>query len=183
MGTWNWLDWILATVVVASVVAAAWKGFIRELISLASVVAGLVIAALAYPRAALWFEDLTRSHEVALGVGFLALFVATLVVGLLVSALADKLIRTAGLKWFDRFLGGVFGLVRGIVVDCIVLMAMVAFSIKPEAAQQSLLAPYVATGARVVAVAMPRELKAQFGAGLGKFRQALIQNDKQAANN
>ncbi|MCX6376723.1 MAG: CvpA family protein [Armatimonadetes bacterium] len=109
MGTWNWLDWILAAVVVVSVVAAIMKGFVRELISLASVLAGLVIAALGYQRAALWFDDLTRSHNVALGLGFLVLFVGTLLVGALVSGLARKLIQKAGLQSFDRFLGGVFG--------------------------------------------------------------------------
>ena len=66
MGTWNWLDWVLAVIVVASVVAAILKGFVRELIALAALVAALGVAALGYPGASLWFDDLTRSHEVAL---------------------------------------------------------------------------------------------------------------------
>jgi membrane protein required for colicin V production len=183
MGIWNWLDWILAAVVVVSIAAAILKGFIRELISLASVVAGLVIAALGYQRAALWFDDLTRSHNVALGLGFLTLFVGTLLVGAVVSVLARKLIQKAGLQWFDRFLGGVFGLVRGVVVDCILLMVLVAFAIKAEAVQKSTLAPYVTTGARVIALVMPADLKAEFKAGFDKFRQSLIQTDKQATGN
>jgi membrane protein required for colicin V production len=183
MGTWNWLDWILAVVVVGSVLAAILKGFVRELISLASVVAGLVIAALGYQRAALWFDDLTRSHNVALGLGFLVLFVGTLLVGALVSVLARKLIQKAGLQWFDRFLGGVFGLVRGVVVNCILLMVLVAFAIKSEAVQKSALAPYVTTGARVIALAMPADLKAEFKAGFDKFRQSLVQTDKKATGN
>jgi hypothetical protein len=138
MGTWNWLDWILAVIVVASVAAAIWKGFVRELISLASVVAGLVIAALGYQRAALWFDDLTRSHNVALGLGFLAMFVGTL------------------------------------------LMILVAFAIKAEAVQKSSLAPYVTTGARIIVLAMPADLKAEFRAGFEKFKQSLIQTDKKA---
>jgi len=183
MGIWNWLDWTLAAVLAASVVGAILKGFVRELISLAAVLAGLVIAALGYTHVAVWFEDLTRSHEVALGLGFLSLFVAVLVVGLLVSILARKLIKAAGLLWFDRFLGGVFGLVRGVAVDCIVLMVMVAFSIKIEAVQRSLLAPYVVTGARVIVLAMPRDLRAHFDAGFGGLREAIIQNDKKAMEN
>ncbi len=183
LGAWNWLDWTLTGVVVASVVAAILKGFIRELISLAAVVAGLVIAALAYHRTAAWFEDLTRSREIALGAGFLALFVATLLVGALVSALAKKLIKAAGVQWFDRFLGGVFGLIRGVVIDCILLMVLVAFAIKPEAVRHSAMAPYVATGARLIAAPMPHELKEQFRGGFEKFRQALIQSDKNAMKN
>lgn len=180
MASFNWLDWILAAIVVVSIVAAMFKGFVAEIISLAAVIVGLIVAALAYQGASVWFEDLTRSHDIALGLGFLSLFLGTLVLGALVSVLARKLIKKTGLEWFDRFLGGIFGLVRGVVVNSILLMALVAFSIKTEAIQRSTLAPYVATGARAVAWVMPGDLKTQFRAGFEKFRQALIQNDKKA---
>ena len=181
MAAWNWLDWILAAIVVASLVTAMMKGFVQEMISLASVVIGLVVAALGYGRAALWFDDLTKSHEVALGLGFLVLFLGTLLAGALVGVVARKLIKTAGIQWFDRFLGGIFGLVRGVLVDAILLMAILAFAIKPEAVRQSALAPYVTTGARVIVLVMPENLRAQFHLGFEKFREALIQQDKGAA--
>src|ERR1700682_5617534 len=111
-------------VVVLSILAAAIKGFVRELFSLASVVAALAIAAVGYTKAAGWFDDLTRSHEVALAVGFLTLFVCTLIVGSLVSLLARKLVKTAGLQSFDRILGAIFGIIRGIAVDCVLLLVL-----------------------------------------------------------
>jgi membrane protein required for colicin V production len=178
MITWNWLDCILAAIIVASVVTAVMKGFVQELISLASVLIGLVVAALGYSRAALWFDDLTKSHDIALGLGFLVLFLGTLLVGALAGVLARKLIKTAGIQSFDRFLGGIFGLVRGVLVDAILLMAMLAFAIKPDAVRQSALTPYVTTGTRVIALVMPGNLRAQFHLGFEKFREALIQNDK-----
>jgi membrane protein required for colicin V production len=180
MGGWNWLDWLLIGIMAASVLTAAWRGFVQELISLASVVAGIVVAALGYRQAATWFEDLTKSHEVALGAGFLALFVGTLIVGWLVAYLARRLIKSTGLQWFDRFLGAAFGLVRGVIVDSILLMVMVAFAIKPEVVQRSVFSPYVATGARVLVLAMPSGLKEQFRAGFDRFHQALMQVDKKA---
>jgi membrane protein required for colicin V production len=183
MATWNWLDWILAAIIVVSVVTAIRKGFVHELISLASVVVGLVVAAIGYPRAALWFEDLTKSHEIALGLGFLVLFLGTLLVGAIVGMLARKLIETAGIQWFDRFLGGVFGLLRGVLVDAVLLMALVAFAIKPQAVDRSALAPYVTAGTRVLAFVMPGNLKAQFRLGFQKFREALIQQEKRATKN
>jgi membrane protein required for colicin V production len=180
MGGWNWLDWVLIGIVAASVLAAAWRGFVHELISLASVVAGLVVAALGYRQAATWFEDLTKSHEVALGAGFLALFFAVLIAGALIAHGAKKLIQTAGIQWFDRVVGGVFGLVRGVIVDSILLMVMVAFTIKPEVVQRAVFAPYVATGARVLALAMPSGLKEQFSAGFDRFHQTLMESDRKA---
>ena len=183
MGSWNWLDCILAAIVVASFVTAMMKGFVQELISLASVLIGLVVAAFGYPRAALWFDDLTKSHEIALGLGFLTLFLGTFIIGTLVGVVARKLIKTAGIQWFDRFLGGVFGLVRGVLIDSILLMAMMAFAIKPDAVRQSVLAPYVTTGTRAIALVMPASLRAQFQVGFEKFREALTPSDKGPAKN
>ena len=181
MLTWNWLDWILLGIVLVSTVAAAFKGFIRELISIASLVAALVVAALGYERAAGWFEDLTRSHTIALGAGFLALFLGVLLLGAAAGPVARKLVKTAGLQWFDRFLGAVFGLVRGVLIDCVLLLALLAFALKPDALQQSVMAPFVTNGARVIALVMPHDLKSQFREGFEQFHQTLIQRDKKAS--
>jgi membrane protein required for colicin V production len=183
MGEWNWLDLILVFVVVASVAAAAVKGFVRELISLAAVVVGLVVAAVGYGRMAPWFEELTKSRKVALGASFLLLFLGTLLLGALLSALARKLIQKGQLERADFLLGAVFGLFRGVAVDCVLVMALIAFAIKPQALQQSVLAPYVATGARVVALVMPSELKEQFRTRFEKGRQAISQEDRKATGN
>jgi membrane protein required for colicin V production len=172
MGAWNWLDWTLAAVVVVSAACAFQKGFVRELISLAALVAGVIIAVRGYGRASAWFEDLTRSHQMAEGVAFLALFFGTLLLGAVLAGIAAKLIKKAGVQTFDRFLGGLFGLVRGLAVDCVLLLVLVAFAIKGEAVKRSVLAPYVVSGAEVVAEVMPEDLKTQFRAGLQKYRES-----------
>jgi membrane protein required for colicin V production len=163
---------------VASVITAIMKGLVQELLSLAAVLIGLVVAAFWYSRAALWFDDLTKSHEIALGLGFLVLFLGVLLAGALVGVAARKLIKTAGIQGFNRFLGGIFGLVRGVLVDAILLMAMLAFAIKPDAVRRSALAPYVTTGTRAIALVMPESLRSQFHLGFEKFRDALIRKDK-----
>jgi membrane protein required for colicin V production len=181
MGTWNWLDWALAAIVVASIVTATIKGFVREIISLASLAVGLIVAAAGYTRVAVWFEDLTKSHNVALGLGFLVLFLGTLLIGAVVSMLVQKFVKAAGIQWFDRFLGAVFGLARGVIVDCVMILVLLAFSIKAEAVEKSSLAPYVTAGANILSYVMPGSLKSQFRQGFDRFRQALIENDKKAA--
>ncbi|MCL5006384.1 MAG: CvpA family protein [Acidobacteria bacterium] len=183
MANWNWLDWVLTAIILVSVITAISKGLVGELISLASVVAGVVVAVLDYGRVAPWFEDLTRSHEIALGISFLILFVGTLVLGAVVAALARKLIQRAELQWFDRFLGGIFGLVRGVLVDCIVLLILMAFTIKERAVQKSVLATYITSGSRLVAVFMPRKVKMDFRASFEKFRLTMTQADKKTVGN
>jgi membrane protein required for colicin V production len=180
MGHWNWVDWVLATIVLVSVLTAIWKGFVAELVALASAITGLLIAAFNYERLAPLFQAFTRSRGVALGVSFLLLFAAVMLIGALVSILARKLIKKVQLQWFDRFLGGIFGLARGVLVDCIVLMVMMSFAIQQGAVEKSELAPYFIAGSRVVALAMPTNLRGKFRAGVERFRRELLQNDKKA---
>lgn len=183
MAIWNWVDWLLALIIAISVILAVKKGFVRELISLAAVVVGIVVAAVEYHRAAGWFEDLTKSHQIALACGFLAIFIAVLIAGAIASALARLLIRKAGVEWFDRLMGAVFGLIRGVIVDSILLMVLLAFSIKPADVSRSRLAPYVSAGARAIAFVMPKDLKDDFYAGFQKFRQDVIQDGKESSQN
>jgi membrane protein required for colicin V production len=172
---WNWVDWLLVGIMVVSVVFAIRKGFVRELISLAAVIMGIILAALWYPRAATWYEDLTKSHDVALAAGFLTVFGLALVGGAIISLSARYLIQKAGVEWFDRLLGGLFGLLRGLVVDSILLMVLMAFAVKPQAVRDSQLAPYVSTGARALVYLMPRPIRENFDIEFQKFRKALIQ--------
>lgn len=180
IGSWNWLDWILAAIVLVSLLAGARKGFARELIALASLVVGLVVAALEYQRAAAWLGRFIHSRELALGVAFLSLFGGLLIAGTLISALAKKLVREAGIEWADRLLGAVFGLVRGVVVDAVVLMTLVAFAIKPVAIQRSRLAPYVAVGSRGIAGVMPPDLRGRFQTAFKEFERELVESERHA---
>ena len=180
MAYWNWLDWVLATIVLVSVVTAIWKGFVAELISLASVIMALIIAALNYGRLAPLLQGFTRSRGVALGVSFVLLFAAVLVAGALVAITAKKLIKKVQLQWFDRLLGGLFGLVRGLLVDCVVLLVMMAFAIQQGTVQSSVLAPYFTAGSRVLALMMPKDMKDGFRSGFEKFKKELVQTDRKS---
>ena len=180
MGHWNWLDWVLATTVLLSVLTALWKGFVAELVALASAITGLVIAAFNYERLAPLFQTMIRSRGVALGVSFLLIFAVVMVIGALISILARKLIKKVQLQWFDRFLGGIFGLARGLLVDCIVILVMITFTIQQASVEKSALAPYFIAGSRVVALAMPSNLRNGFRTGFEKFKKELIQEDRKA---
>ena len=174
----TWLDFLLLTVVAVSVAISVWRGFIREVVSMFSVVAALVVAAMGYRWAGGFFEDLARTPQVARGIGFLALFFLVLALGVIASALLRRLVRTAGLDWFDCFLGGTFGVLRGLLIGSVILFVLTAFDIKRSVTANYLLAPYFVVGARAVVLVMPQELKTQFREGYQKFRRALVESVK-----
>ncbi len=180
MANWNWLDWVLVIIIVLSALTAIRKGFVAELISLASAIAALIIAALNYERLAPLLAGFTRSRGVALGVSFILIFFAVMVTGALIAVIAGKLIRKVQLQWFDRFLGGIFGLARGLLVDCVLLLVMMTFAIQQAAMEKSVLAPYFVTGSRVIALAMPRNMRNGFLTGFDAFKKVLGEADRKA---
>ncbi len=112
----TWLDYGAVVLLAASILWGVWRGLVREVISLAAWVLAFIAANyFAGPLG----EELPKalpSPEIRVLVAFVVLFVATLAVCTLVGVLLARLAKKAGLGGLDRTLGGVFGLLRAVVV-------------------------------------------------------------------
>lgn len=118
------LDWIVIGIVVLSILLAFFRGFVRELVALIAWVLG-VIAAIAFtgPLGDL-LPELPRYPIVRYLIAFAVIIIGALVIGAMIAGPIARTLRAAGLGFVDRFLGSVFGLVRGVVV--VVALALVA---------------------------------------------------------
>lgn len=177
---WNWLDWLLALIILLSLLSAVREGFVRALIGLASLVVGLAVAARDYLRLAAIFGKVIHSPDLARGAAFLALVLLVLMIGSLISSFAGRLVYKLGMAWLDRLVGAVFGLIRGVLFDAVLVMIMVTFAVKPEAVRTSRLTPYIMRDSRAVAALMPPELRAKFWAGLRDVERALTKTKNRA---
>jgi uncharacterized membrane protein required for colicin V production len=79
--------------------------------------------------------------------------------------------KEAGLSFFDRFLGGVLGLVRGALTIAVVLLGMAAFTPTSRWLEGSQLAPYFLVVGRAAIWVAPAELRGRFYQGLDLLRQ------------
>ena len=66
--------------------------------------------------------------------GFLIIFFAIVLLFGIAARIARWIMKEAGLSGFDRFLGGVLGLVKGGLMVAVILMGMTAFAADFEAA-------------------------------------------------
>ena len=91
----NSLDWVVLAVVFISVSGSLLKGFVRESISLGSVVVGMVLASWFYPATTGFFLRFASSQDLAAILGFVSIFAGCLIAGALVSFFVHKFVRLA----------------------------------------------------------------------------------------
>ena len=118
------LDWLVLGIVALSVLLAFVRGFVRELMALVAWVVG-IIAAIAFtgPLGDL-LPEIPKYPFLRYLISFAVIIIAALVIGAMIAGPIARGLRAAGLGFVDRFLGGIFGLVRGVVV--VVALALIA---------------------------------------------------------
>jgi len=168
------LDWIIAGILVVSVLLAAQQGFFYELFSLAGVVVGYIAAAWGYQRVATWYAPLAKSAWVSDFAGFLTIFIAVVLIAGIIGRLARWFFKEAGLRWFDRLLGAAFGLIRGILFVAVFLLAFTSFAPNSQLMVRSTVAPYALLVARAAVWAAPSQVRARFNEGLSAVRQLRV---------
>ena len=173
---WTFLDLIVVVIVLVSTVFALRKGLARELISLVALFGGLLLAALYYPLVARWFLSAAKTEAVADLIGFVAIFVACLLVGAAAAFVVNRIIKMASLEWIDRLMGGIFGVLRGWAVASILALALIAFPVRQDTLARSMFAPYLLAGARAAVLLVPRELKLKFNEEYHKILEIWNQN-------
>jgi membrane protein required for colicin V production len=168
----NGLDWAIVAILVLSVLLAASQGFLHEVITLAGVVVGYLLAAWEYWRVAPRLAPYVKSDAVAQSVAFLAIFFAAVIAAGIIGRIARWLAREAGLGWADRLLGAVFGLVRGSAVVAVLLLALAAFAPGSQMLGRSSLGGYFLVAARGMSWLAPATLRQKLRQGVAAMRQA-----------
>ena len=114
---------ILGILLISSFISLV-RGFVKEALSLAGwILAFWVSLGFAVPLSK-WFESSMDDPTLRLIIAFIVLFVLTLIVSAVVNFFASRLVQRTGLTGTDRFLGVIFGFLRGaLLVSVLVLLA------------------------------------------------------------
>jgi membrane protein required for colicin V production len=165
-------DWIICLVLLLNVVTAAMQGFFSEALTMAGLVIGYIVAAWQYRSLAEWLERFLKNDWLAEILGFLVIFFAILLLFGIAARIARWVMKTAGLSGFDRFLGGILGLLKGGLMVAVLLMGMTAFAPASKLLENSQLAPYFLVVGRAAILLAPSELRMRFYQGLDLLHHA-----------
>jgi membrane protein required for colicin V production len=109
-------DWILLVILLASLVIGAWRGLVYEVMSVIGWLAAFVLAQWFAADVAARLPMQSAGDSLRYAAGFVLVFIASVFVAGLISALLRKMITVIGLRPVDRLLGAGFGVFRGVIL-------------------------------------------------------------------
>ena len=120
----NFADWFILVVLIASGLISFSRGFTKEFLSLflwiAAFIAAISLEFLATPK----IDEYIGNPEISKILSYIVVFVVFIFVGGMLIKFISKLIKWSGASGFDRFLGVIFGLIRGLVVLFIIFLLL-----------------------------------------------------------
>ena len=120
----NFADWFILVVLIASGLISFSRGFAKEFLSLflwiAAFIAAISLEFLATPK----IDEYIGNSEISKILSYIVVFVIFIFVGGILIKFISKLIKWSGASGFDRFLGVIFGLTRGLVVLFVIFLLL-----------------------------------------------------------
>ncbi len=138
-------DTLALILIGASMAYSIWKGMVREAFSLIALVTAYLIALNYYPDLASFIGDVISEETVANILSFIILFISGLLFVSLVGRIAKKFLHsTHAVSGWDRLLGGIFGLAKGVFLILIVMFPLQWFDeTYARWTEDSVMAPYL----------------------------------------
>jgi membrane protein required for colicin V production len=135
---------VLAIIGISCLLGLA-RGLVKEALSLAFWIGAVVLGMIFSTQMGQWLANYISLGNPSLqrGVGFITIFVMVVFTGGLISNLMSRLFSAAGLGASDRALGGLFGIIRGVVIVAILVMMTVQLSFTQQFYEESVSMPYL----------------------------------------
>lgn len=143
MADFNWVDYLILTVFFISILVGLARGIVREILAVFSWIGAYIVASLFANQLATVFTtshagqsvisgttsavglDTTQSVSiVSIGLSFVCLFLATLMVGALIGRTISSAVESGGIGVANRLFGGVFGFLRGFLVNLMIVFVV-----------------------------------------------------------
>jgi membrane protein required for colicin V production len=115
-------DYVVLGIVGVSLLLSLIRGFFREFLGLASWVVAALAAQHYAAVVALQLPSTIPTAGLRMAAGFVIVFLGILLIASLLAIALAELFKQAGLGWLDRGLGALFGLARGLLIVCILVL-------------------------------------------------------------
>jgi membrane protein required for colicin V production len=168
----NALDFIIGLVLVFVLIRGIFRGLVEEIASIIGVFAGIYGAVFYYPRGAAflgrWMSDTGYANILSFIIIFGLIYFVISILGVLIR----YVLNIASLGWLDRLCGALFGIIKGVLIVSVLVMALTAFlpGNTPLMRHSRLAPPVLLVSERLVKI-VPKDMKERFGEKLKELRK------------
>ena len=127
----TYLDYFFILIIFVSFLVGCYRGFTRELFSLAGWIFAFYFANL-FSGDLLKYVPFDFGEHVNFIIIYMVIFVIILLVASFLAALLNKLIKNIGLGFFNIIMGSIFGFMRGVLITFILIFLVQKTSLISE---------------------------------------------------
>ena len=157
----NWLDVLILLILVVMSLIGVIRGLVREVTSFLAIILAVVLAGWMYPQGIQMVRLVSARYQVPPIVGFVIAFVfLSLLLTFLGKLVRRFLVYPLHLRWLDRLGGLVFGSAKGLTLVMSLVLIVAGLGLR-QSAHDSMILPFAAVGARLLAHLLPAPLRDQ----------------------
>lgn len=159
-GSLNIVDWSLVLIVALFTLWGFFKGLIRGLITLVGIALGYTAASRLYIQVSPFLSEQIPQETTRNILVFIGIFVTCIVIAYIAGSLLRGAIKGIGFAWVDNTLGTLLGLTKGLLVSCVIIIALAAF-LPPHSRyiEQSRITPEILSLVEITVAFAPQDLR------------------------
>lgn len=120
----HWVDLTIIAIIGLSIITGLVRGFVKEFIALCVWIMAIWLAFKYSASLDPFLQKYIQDQTVRKVTGFVAILVATLILGGIVNALLSFILKKSGLSGTDRILGMGFGFLRGVFIVALIMVVL-----------------------------------------------------------
>jgi membrane protein required for colicin V production len=159
----NSFDIIVSIIFGFCLIRGIFRGLVKELSSIIGVMAGYFAAYSYYPYIAKFLSQWISVVAYSKIIGFLVVFIGVFLIISILGVIIKYLMSIAFLGWADRVSGGIFGLIKGLLIVSILFIVFTTFLSKNASiVKDSVIAPHLSHISTQMAKIMKQDMKQEF---------------------
>lgn len=159
----NTFDILVIIIFGFCLIRGIFRGLVKEFSSIIGVLAGYYAANSYYPYVAKFLSQWVSVVDYSRLIGFLVVFIGVFLIISILGVIIKYLMSIAFLGWVDRISGGIFGLIKGLLIISVLFVVFTTFLSKNASiVKDSIVAPHLSHISKQMARIMKKDMKSEF---------------------
>lgn len=156
-------DIILIIILIYCVIRGIFRGIVKEISSLIGVLGGFYAAFTYYKGVGIYLKRWISDPNYVNILSFLIIFICIFLIVSILGIIIKYILKIAYLGWVDRVFGGIFGILKGILIGSVLLIVFTTFLSKDsDMIKNSRISTYFTAISDKMIKVTPRDLKNEY---------------------